>query len=154
MPLEFRWEKLADMLRDGAFENMERQWAESGRHREAIPMRPDWPMWQAVEDAGRLKLCAARKDGALVGHAAFIVGPHLMYGETPHALNDSIYLRPEAGRGHALRMVLWCERELRAMAQPKAIRIIYSVPKNSPFNAVLERLGYAHVENVREKVLA
>ena len=150
--LEIQWEKLPSLLASGMAEHTVAQWLESGSDRDFVPIDVDWGRYQALENAGSLKLLSARKDGELVGYAAFFITPHLMYRSSTHVICDSIYVDPRH-RGIGPSLVRAAEKQFKAMAGSTQVRVIYSAQIASDFPQVLNRLGYHARETVHVKII-
>ncbi len=149
---DIAWERLSTMLESGMAACTVAQWRESGTDHEAVPLQVDWARYQAMEDAGVLKLISARQDHELIGYGAYFISPSLMYATTPHVLCDSIYVRPEH-RGIAPAIIRVAERLFRGLLGSRTFRLIYSAQLNSGFPVVLERLGYPARESVHVKLI-
>lgn len=152
MTVSIEWERLASMRAAGMAEHTVAQWRESGTDHDHVPLAVDWDCYQKMEDTGSLKLLAARCDGALVGYAAYLIAPHLMYSRTLHIYCDSIYVTPEH-RGIAPRIIRAAEVGFRTLAGDRVVRLIYSTPALNGFPQVLECLGYPAAETVHVKLL-
>jgi hypothetical protein len=93
----------------------EAHFAETERYRGHLAMNPDYEVMKAEERAGTMVQITARQAGELVGHIRLYIrrGRHT---QTLHALEDAMYLLPEARGGRtALRMVQYSERVLKAL---------------------------------------
>ena len=146
------WEPLAVLLRDGMADCTVEQWHESGRDHADVPLAVDWARYQAAEDAGILRILAARRNGELAGWNAVYIAPHSMYATTLHAMNDSIYVKPSQ-RGIGLMLVLALERKLAGCYPGRVIRVVYCAQHGDRWKEALNRLGYATVETVQSKLL-
>ena len=149
---EIEWEPLAQLLADGMADCTVAQWHESGRDHEDVPLSIDWGRYQAAEAAGIFHLLAARRDGVLVGYNAVYIMPHSMYSTTLHAINDSVYVKPEH-RGVGILLVRALEHKLAERHPSQIIRMVYCAQVGDPWVRVLNRLGYDMRETVHVKVL-
>lgn len=142
-----------DLIAAGAKALIERSWEEAGRWRDLIPLAPDYDTYGALAKAGRLATLGLRDSGALRGYGAYLIGPHPMYATTVHALCQTLYVEPGPARRMVAAMVAEAERMAAVRASPGTARVVYYVPVQSRFNLLLDRLGYARTEIVREKLV-
>lgn len=127
-------------------------WAEIARHRDQVPLNPDWARYQKLEDAGALLAVTMREGWRLVGYATFLVASHLHYLQIKVASQDMIYIAPEyrAGGFAYCELVRFCDAELEA----RGVNISLQRDKNAhALGPVYRRLHYTPVEQVHEKVL-
>ena len=159
MATELAWQPLDRMLADGMAQHTEQQYAESAPDQNEVPLAVDWATYRTLEIAGILRLLAAHRAGALVGYAAFLVMPHLMYSRTLHAMNDSIYVAPRGrmiGLGLCDRLVARAEHDFRAEVKGGPMRVIYDTGTTGGargLDAILERRGYEQIGKVWRKLV-
>lgn len=151
------WEPLSLLLDEGLEDLVTAHHAEVGLHKGDMPLAVDWEKYHELERLGMLKLASARAGDSLVGYASWLVMPHLHYCETPHALNDAIFVHYE-WRGSGVRLMRECERRLAADAAPKAVRIVYHIKKaieadRGTVGRVLDRMGYRAFETAWDKMV-
>lgn len=138
--LNFQTEKLDRLLADGLDELIWAHWEETETDRDAIPLAVDWDYYRGIERARGYIIVSARQDGRLVGYNAFFLNKHAKYRFTTIAVNDVMYLAPDARRGWAgVRLI----REAQGILQEGgARRIIYAINENPRLAALLAALGY------------
>lgn len=124
---------------DDAMRMAAANWAESG-HPDWGPFAPDRTLYEQLEFAGVFLAFSVRDaEGAMVGYAAFIIGPHLHSGRI-QASQDVVYLTPTARRGwDALRFLRWIDGQLAACG----VEVIFQeAAPRSAMAALLRRRGY------------
>lgn len=127
-------------------------YGELTRDKDRVKLEPMWERYAQLEATGRdlLQIFTARDDdGALVGYACFFVQAHLHYRALFPAINDVLFIRPDRRDSTGLRLIRFCERELK----PYADKIVFHVKPGTPMAALLPRLGYALEEHIFGKFL-
>lgn len=121
------------------------------RNKDRVRLDPMWEKYAQLEASARdaLQIFTARDAGALVGYAAFFVQPHLHYRDLFPAINDVVFVHPQHRGATGLRLIRYCERELKPFAQ----KIVFHVKPDTPMAALLPKLGYALEEHVFGKFL-
>lgn len=147
---EYRWTSLAEAWDHGLEDMVALHAAEipSG-----LPLDVDWPQYRKMERIGAFRPIGAFLGRQMVGYSAFFVQPTLQHKGSVQAINDVLYLEPEARRGMAgVLLITRAERMLRELG---ARRIVYfSHPSsNAKLSDLLRRLGYEHVESAHAKML-
>ena len=153
------WEPIDKLLRDGLEDLAVLHWEESEIDKEEIPLEIDVDRARAFEKASQYRIAGLRREGELVGYAAFVVITSIFHRRTLHAFCDAIYVDP-AYRGPAsLGLIDWCERMLAAEGVRK-IYISERIPtdlseqdKAARLGALLTALGYTMSERRHSKVL-
>jgi GNAT superfamily N-acetyltransferase len=140
----FQRESLSDGLKADLAPLMAAHWAEVAPYRD-IALDVDWPLYDAIERAGALRVYTARREGVILGYASFIVRPHLHYRQHVYATCDALYLLPEE-RGHTLaaRLIGYAAESLKG----EGTRVMsVAVPESQPRAArFLEGLGWHPLE--------
>ena len=120
-------------------------------NKDIIDFNPDWDLYQKYEDLGILKIFTARDEDRLVGYFVVIATPHLHYKDHIFAYNDIIYVNPQYRKGFtAWRLIKYAEKEMKD--QGATIMIVNS-KRHKPFDILLERLGFSHIESIFSKRL-
>ena len=116
-----------------------------------IKLNPDWNRYEELERLGVLQVFTARHEGRLVGYFVMLVVPHLHYMDHLFAHNDIIYIDPEHRKGFAaMKLIKFAEEELKKMGVSV---MMVNIKRHKPFDALLARMGYNHVENIYAKRL-
>lgn len=125
----------------------------------------DWRQYKRMERIGSCLWIGARNgDGELIGYASFIIGPSLHNMHSVHALNDLIYLAPEARRGwNGVRLIRFAEEWLTALGVKKIVYhtkmhvAIGTNDKSDPIHGtvglLLHKLGYKLGEEMSYKLV-
>lgn len=160
MSLTFAWETIDQARADGLDDLLALHWEEVALNKDAVPLAIDWPRYRVLEKTGALKALTMRQDGALIGYDVFFVQPTLHYATSTWALNDILYLTPEARKGLAgARMIRTAEQMLRELGVQKVIyhtKLHLNLGRRTDGDTVgrlLAAMGYTHVENVWAKML-
>lgn len=128
---------------------IEKHWEEIALYQDTIKLSPDWDAYQQLEDSGNLKIFTARDESKLVGYYVVIVRSHIHYSDHLFAANDVIYLSKEYRSGNvAAKMIKFVEKCLKE--DGVSVMIINS-KTHAPFDILLKRLGFSHVENLFSK---
>lgn len=128
----------------------EREYEEVGQ-KDLDALNVDWKRYRELDAAGKLATFIARRDGALVGYAVFVVQTHIHYQDSLVAANSAVYVVPESRIGRvALKLLRYAEIGLKAQGIKK---IYYHVKREKDFGRLLEHLGYFDAERMFAKVL-
>ncbi len=126
-------------------------WLEIARHRETIPLNPNYEKYVELEKVGALHIATLRDDGKLKGYCISFIQPHLHYMDCLMALNDILFIDKEYRRGtNAIRLIKFTEQALKEVGVMKS-HITMKIAHD--FGPVLERMGYTAIEKVYEKML-
>ncbi len=129
----------------------EREYEEVGQ-KDLDALNVDWNRYRELDDAGKLATFIARRDGALVGYAVFVVQTHIHYQDALVAANSAVYVVPEARVGRvALKLLRYAEIGLKAQGVKK---VYYHVKREKDFGRLLEHLGYMDAERMFAKVIS
>ena len=114
-------------------------------------LKIDWKRYCELDAAGKLATFIAKRDGVIVGYAAFVVQTHIHYCDALVAANSAVYVVPEARVGRvALKLLRYAEIGLKAQGVKK---IYYHVKAEKDFGRLLEHLGYQDSERLFAKVV-
>lgn len=130
---------------------LKEHWEEAEANKELIKMNPCWDTYLKLQDEGMLGIFTARKDGDLVGYFVVIANKNPHCKDHIFGVNDVIYLKPEY-RGTYLGsdMIMYAEKY---MAKYGASVFVINTKTHIPFDSVLKRLGFTHIENVYSKAI-
>lgn len=110
-----------------------------------IPLDPDREFFLKADEAGLIRVFAAREEGALVGYAVYFVRQDIHYKSIKLAQQDLIFVHPERRGRFGIRFIRWCEEQLKG----ENVRLIMCHAKvHNDFGAVFERLGYKPVDKI------
>ena len=128
-----------------------REYDEVGQ-KDLLRLNIDWKRYCELDAAGKLATFIAKRDGVIVGYAAFIVQSHIHYCDGLVAANSAVYVVPEARVGRvAVKLLRYAEIGLKAQGVKK---IYYHVKRERDFGPLLEHLGYQDAERLFAKVIA
>lgn len=126
-------------------------WREIATYQDIV-LNVDWAVYQQVEDIGQVRIFTVRKDGVLVGYAAFFVRTNLHYRDSMQAANDVIFISPEHRSGRiGVNLVRFAEAALRE----EGVQLIaYHAKLAHPtLGLLLQHTGYTPGETVFTKRL-
>jgi len=148
--MEYRQEFLAQVKQD--IQNLLiMHYDEIALDKDAIKLNPDWEAYQKAEDEGLLKGFTARQDGELVGYFVVIASRHIHYKDHIFAANDVIFIHPEHRKGFAaMRLIKFAEKCLK---EDGVSILTINTKCHKPFDVLLDRMMYKHIENVYRKRL-
>lgn len=134
-----------------------KHWRELAVHRDVIPLDPNWDMYMQNAVQGFLHVLTVRADDVLVGYIFNLVGPHLHYKTTVHAMVDMYWLDPKYRRGmFPLKMFRENEKHLKKIG---AVRIYigeklhFKNARGRHTRTLFRRLGYKAVDVHYTKLL-
>lgn len=112
---------------------------------------PDWELYFSLSVVGKLVICTARKDGDLIGYAAYAIHQNPHYRKIKQAIQDVLFLHPSK-RGHmaGYRLIQFADSHLAHLG----VQLVsHHVKLKHDFSPMLERLGYSQSEKIYEKRL-
>lgn len=115
-------------------------WAELGVTKDDVPVSLDWGFFADKDAGGQLHTVTARHKGELVGYHVSLIGGHLHYKDTLHAMVDLYFLLPEHRKqGNGVKMFQFAHKKLQEMG---VVRIITGTKVHLPNDVLFEALGY------------
>lgn len=111
------------------------------------PRNPDVQMYQALHQAGALRVLAYIKNGKMEGFGVVLVSPVAHYS-AKLAVMESVYVSPQhRSSGAGWRLIKTAERLAK---EAGAIGLFVSAPASGMLEAVMKRKssGYAHSNTV------
>jgi GNAT superfamily N-acetyltransferase len=153
-------ERFTDVL-DELHDLHVKHYSETEKHRQGLPLNPDYQAMADAEASGKMVQFTVRKDGALVGNLRVYVGVSLHTG-TPFAVfptrtkdvgseEDTLYLLPEH-RGGFLAIALL--RYAHGVLIDLGMRQIRANSKMlNKAGVLMKRIGYTHIAEMYEFVL-
>jgi GNAT superfamily N-acetyltransferase len=150
MPITYQQEFLVTTERE-ARPLLEKHWKEIAINKDHIKLNPDWEAYADLEASGNLKIFTARNDGALVGYFVVFVRKHIHYKDHLFAHNDILFLSEPYRKGYTgIKLIKFAEECLKA----DGVSVLtINTKTHRPFDGVLQRLGFNHVENIYSKFL-
>lgn len=149
--MKYAEEKLFPTLINEMRPLLERHWQEVALCDAFGPVDIAEDAYHRAEEGGMLRVYTARRNGALVGYAAYFVLPNLHYRTKPVAESDVFFLAPEERQGLAgLRLLQFADKALTA---EKVAVIINRVKVAHDCGRLFERMGYKQHEKLYLKVV-
>jgi GNAT superfamily N-acetyltransferase len=150
MPVTYQQEFLVTTEKD-ARPLLEKHWQEIAVNKEHIKLNPDWEAYADLEASGNLKIFTARDGSALVGYFVVFVRNHIHYKDHLFAHNDILFLSEPYRKGFTgIKLIKFAEECLKA----DGVSVLtINTKTHKPFDGVLQRLGFNHVENIYSKLL-
>jgi GNAT superfamily N-acetyltransferase len=68
---------------------------ELAMYKDEIPLSPDYPMYQKLDEMGLIRAYTVRLGGALIGYATFSVLKRHLHYDHRWAVNDVLFIHPE-----------------------------------------------------------
>lgn len=132
-----------------ASELLELHYQELTLNKDKIKLKPIWPRYMALEEAGMFAVFTARDDKKLVGYSAFFLNQHMHYEDTMVASNDVLFLHPDYRLGMTgIKLLKYSEKELQARGVNK---VTWHAKLDTNLIPLLIRLGYKNEELVLGK---
>ena len=150
-PISFQRELFANCISE-AKPLLERHWEELARNKDLFPLDPDYDRYLELEKAGAFFVYTARRDGKLVGYAAYLIHHNLHYRTMLFAESDLFWLAPEERKGVAgLKLLRFVENDLRE----NGVDVMHSTHKleHGAAGKVLNFLGHTAIECGYAKLL-
>lgn len=136
-------------LRKDIEELIKLHWEEVALNKEAIKLNPDYERYEELDAQGVLKFFSARENGELVGYFAVVVQKSLHYQDHLFANNDVLFLHPKHRKGlTGMKLIRFAENCLKADG---VSLLTINTKTHLPFDALLKRMGYIHIENIYSK---
>lgn len=150
MPITYQQEFLVTTERE-ARPLLEKHWEEIAINKDHIKLNPDWEAYADLEASGNLKIFTARDAGALIGYFVVFVRKHIHYKDHFFAHNDILFLSEPYRKGYTgIKLIKFAEECLKA----DGVSVLtINTKTHRPFDGVLQRLGFNHVENIYSKFL-
>lgn len=129
----------------------EQHYQEVALNKDKIALNPNWETYELFDKAGHLRTYTVRTDGRLCGYFVVLLIGGLHYKDHIFAVNDLIYIDPTERKGYtAWRLLKYAEQDLKECGV-SAMQV--NVKKHKPFDKLLLRLGYTHIENLYSKYI-
>jgi len=144
MLTDFQEESLTDEWLEEAMPLLVLHWREIA-HYQDLMLEPDLSVYRKAEENGMLKVFTVRDTTShvLLGYALFFVRNNPHYASSLQAVQDILFIRPEARGNTGRRFIQWCDQRLTAMG----VQAVYHhVKATHNFGPLLERMGYKLVD--------
>ena len=116
-----------------------------------VKLNPDWDVYRALENEGKLRIFTARDNDTLVGYFVVVVGVNLHYKDHTFACNDIIYLHKDYRKGFAgIKLIKFAKK---CLTEDGVSVLTINTKVHQPFDRVLERLGFNLIERVYSSYL-
>ena len=126
-------------------------WQDIALNQDTIKLNPDWERYEEAEASGQLKIFTVREGKILVGYFVCLVTKSLHYKDHLFAHNDVLFLHPNYRKGLVgWRLIKFAEQCLK---DDGVSLLLINTKTHKPFDVLLQRLSYNHVENIYSKVL-
>jgi len=126
-------------------------WIEIEHRKDIREFDLDWDAYEALEQAGILKVFTVRSDEELVGYYSYVVSPSLHSRGLLQATVDAIYLHPMHRKGlTGYKLIKFAEKCLK---EDGVKIILLGTTEVNPIDPLLLKLGYSKTEVKFEKVL-
>ena len=126
-------------------------WVEIEHRKDIREFDLDWDAYEALEQAGILKVFTVRSDEELVGYYSCVVSPSLHSRGLLQATVDAIYLHPMHRKGLiGYKLIKFAEKCLK---EDNVKIILLGTTEVNPIDPLLLKLGYSKTEVKFEKVL-
>lgn len=126
-------------------------WQEIAHNKQAIPLSPDRPKYEALERDNKLLAIACRKDGVMIGYAVFVVTYNLHYSTTMTGINDVFFVTKECRNSRA-GLMLKKESE-RRLKERGVVLAVWRVKPENDWSAILLHDHYQLLETSFSKLL-
>lgn len=128
-----------------------KHYEEIALNKDKIALNPNWEAYSALDQSGLLKTYTVRSHGRLCGYFVVLLIGGLHYKDHIFAANDLIYIDPTQRKGFtAWRLLKYAEKDLKGLG---VSTMQVNVKKHKPFDKLLLRLGYTHIENLYSKYI-
>lgn len=129
----------------------EKHWEEVAAYQDKIALDPDYDRYLHLERAGMLRAYILRNKGEVVGYWIFFVMPHPHYRQDLFAVNDVVYVDPAYRHGDTTPA---CFTHIEAELAREGVAVLtYHMKTYRPFQAMMQGLGYDHLEHLYGKCL-
>ena len=116
-----------------------------------IKLDPDWDVYRALEDQGKLKIFTARDGKNLVGYFVAVVSTNLHYKDHTFASNDLVFLHKDYRKGFAgIKLIKFAKK---CLTDDGVSVLTMNTRVHQPFDRLLDRLGFNLIERVYSSYL-
>lgn len=121
-------------------------WEEIARNKEVMVLKPNVPVYRALQDSGALIGLGAFDGDRMVGYCVSIITPHLHYADLIYTSNDVIFISA-THRGGSAGIRLMRETERLAAERGSQLMLWHAKP-GTALVEILPRMGGYAVQDV------
>jgi N-acetylglutamate synthase-like GNAT family acetyltransferase len=126
-------------------------WEEVALDKAAIPLEPNYEMYQQLSEMEVLHLVTVREDGNVIGYHISMIHGHLHYKSSKTCFTDIFFVVKEKRKGFVgIKLLKFMEQSVKDLGVQK---IYMGCKTHIDITPVLEHLGYKHIEKIFTKVL-
>lgn len=131
-------------VKDDVDELILKNWEDTGI--EGIELDPDWEAYDVIYRAGMFGVYTLRRNNKLVGYLGVMARKHPHYRKTTFASNDMFFIDKDHRKGLAGYYLLkYCTEDL----EKKGVSVLlFNTTVEKPYDPLLKRLGFSHLENL------
>ena len=145
---EIRLCTLADI--EGRTDSLfQEHYEEIARNKGIMVLKPNWPQYYAVEEAGALFVHVAIQADEIIGYSVNFVQHHFHYADMKYCQNDVLFVKNELRGGRVgLRLMKATENHAKSLG---CKLMLWHCKPNTPLNEILPRLNYGTQDIVYSK---
>ena len=144
-------QEFLDQVKDDILVLIDLHYKEIALNQSKVKLNPDWDVYRALENEGKLKIFTARDNDTLVGYFVVVVGVNMHYKDHTFACNDIIYLHKDYRKGFAgIKLIKFAKK---CLTEDGVSVLTINTKVHQPFDRVLERLGFNLIERVYSSYL-
>ncbi len=122
---------------------------EIARNKGIMVLKPNWPQYYAVEEAGALFVHVATQADEIIGYSVNFVQHHFHYADLKYCQNDVLFVKNELRGGRVgLRLMKATEKHAKSLG---CKLMLWHCKPNTPLNEILPRLNYGTQDIVYSK---
>ncbi len=136
---EIRLCTLADI--EGRTDSLfQEHYEEIARNKGIMVLKPNWPQYYAVEEAGALFVHVAIQADEIIGYSVNFVQHHFHYADMKYCQNDVLFVKNELRGGRVgLRLMKATENHAKSLG---CKLMLWHCKPDTPLNEILPRLNY------------
>jgi len=144
-------QEFLDQVENDILALLDLHYKEIALNQDKIKLNPDWDVYRALEEQGKLKIFTARDGSTLVGYFVVVVGVNMHYKDHTFACNDIIYLHKDYRRGFAgIKLIKFAKK---CLTEDGVSVLTINTKVHQPFDKLLDRLGFNLIERVYSSYL-
>jgi len=144
-------QEFLDQVENDILTLLDLHYKEIALNQDKIKLNPDWDVYRALEEQGKLKIFTARDGSTLVGYFVVVVGVNMHYKDHTFACNDIIYLHKDYRKGFAgIKLIKFAKK---CLTEDGVSVLTINTKVHQPFDKLLDRLGFNLIERVYSSYL-